>query len=235
MSGGCRTYIELSWSQMQEIIPDRELPHITWCTTGELAGFPLHAAGLYDGTHPDAFDLVVSSYTPTISALLTSSTDSSRVTSGILGVGQENTPGFSRISNTIVELANIREKSQGVSIPYLELKDDKATIDAVLSGMEQCDWVHFACHASQKVDDPTNSAFHLYDACQTATGAADLPDEAVHLAAGLLIAGYSGVIATLWSVYDEDAPEVSRDVYTSLLTRVYWTIYRQAEHYTARC
>ncbi|CAE6463551.1 unnamed protein product [Rhizoctonia solani] len=231
----------LNFLGVKEIIPDRELPHITWCTTGELAGFPLHAAGLYDGTHPDAFDLVVSSYTPTISALLTSSTDSSRVTSGILGVGQENTPGFSRISNTIVELANIREKSQGVSIPYLELKDDKATIDAVLSGMEQCDWVHFACHASQKVDDPTNSAFHLYDgslklfeitqrafknkglaflsACQTATGAADLPDEAVHLAAGLLIAGYSGVIATLWSVYDEDAPEVSRDVYTSLLTR----------------
>ncbi|CAE6411051.1 unnamed protein product [Rhizoctonia solani] len=216
------------------------LPHVTWCTTGDLAGLPLHAAGLYDNSQPDALDLIISSYTPTISALLASFPNLSSKFSGILTVGQEHTPGFPRISNTITELAVIKEKFQALSPTYIQLEDDNATIDAVLSGMERCSWVHFACHASQKGDDPTNSAFHLYDgglklaaitqksfnnkglaflsACQTATGAEDLPDEAVHLAAGLLMVGYPSVVATLWSIHDDDAPEVSRDVYMNLIT-----------------
>jgi CHAT domain-containing protein len=53
-------------------------------------------------------------------------------------------------------------------------------------------------------------------ACQTATGDEKVPDEAVHLAAGMLAAGYRGVIATMWSVMDQDAPQVARDVYGHL-------------------
>ncbi|CAE6435937.1 unnamed protein product, partial [Rhizoctonia solani] len=224
---------------IKEELPTEELPHITWCTTGDLVGLPLHAAGLHDSSQPGAFDLVVSSYTPTISALLTSFPGSSNF-SGILAVGQENTPGFPRLGNTRVELAVIKERSQFASSSNLQLEGEKATVDAVLKGMERCSWVHFACHASQNRDDPINSAFHLHDgnlklsritqtsfknkglaflsACETATGAEDLPDEAIHLAAGLLMTGYPSVIATLWSVYDEDAPEISRDVYAYLLT-----------------
>ncbi|CAE7142272.1 unnamed protein product [Rhizoctonia solani] len=218
-----------------------DLPRVTWCTTGELAGLPLHAAGLYDGSQPNAFDLIISAYTPTISALLASFSNSSIEFSGILAVGQANTPGFTRIGNTIEELASIKERCQAMSSAYTQLQDDKATVEAVLAEMERASWVHFACHASQKGDDPTNSAFHLYDgslslhqinqkplknkglaflsACQTATGTEDLPDEAVHLAAGLLIAGYPSVIGTLWSVYDEDAPEVSKELYTYLINQ----------------
>lgn len=71
--------------------------------------------------------------------------------------------------------------------------------------------VHFACHAVQDTTNPTQSGFILHDgrlelesimkmklpnarlaylsACQTATGDDQLSEEAVHLAAGMLMAG----------------------------------------------
>jgi CHAT domain-containing protein len=50
-------------------------------------------------------------------------------------------------------------------------------------------------------------------ACQTAQGDETLPEESVHLAAGMLLAGYGGVIATMWTIRDDDTPKVARDVY----------------------
>jgi CHAT domain-containing protein len=35
-------------------------------------------------------------------------------------------------------------------------------------------------------------------ACETAKGDANTPDEAMHLAASLLFAGFGGVVATMW-------------------------------------
>lgn len=45
-----------------------------------------------------------------------------------------------------------------------------------------------------------------------------MPEEAVHLAAGMLAAGFSTVFATMWSIGDADAPIVAKEVYTYLLT-----------------
>jgi CHAT domain-containing protein len=105
--------------------------------------------------------------------------------------------------------------------------------------MEEHDWVHLACHAHQNISDPTSSGFFLHDgvldlsainqrsfrnkglaflsACQTATGDETLPDEAIHLASGMLMAGYRSVIATMWSVMDDDAPFVADKVYAELM------------------
>ncbi|CEL56486.1 hypothetical protein RSOLAG1IB_07835 [Rhizoctonia solani AG-1 IB] len=105
--------------------------------------------------------------------------------------------------------------------------------------MEHHDWVHLACHAHQDTQDPTQSGFFLHDgsldlasinrrsltskglaflsACQTATGDEVLPDEAIHLASGMLMAGYSSVIGTMWSVEDVDAPFVADKVYGQLM------------------
>ncbi|CCO31301.1 hypothetical protein BN14_05340 [Rhizoctonia solani AG-1 IB] len=117
--------------------------------------------------------------------------------------------------------------------------DSQATTVAVLNAMEQHDWVHLACHAHQSVADATESGFFLHDgtldlasinqrsfgskglaflsACQTATGDEKLPDEAIHLASGMLMAGYRSVIATMWSVHDDDAPFVADKVYAELM------------------
>jgi CHAT domain-containing protein len=53
-------------------------------------------------------------------------------------------------------------------------------------------------------------------ACHTATGTKDLEEESIHLAAGMLSAGYRSVIGTMWSIMDHDAPNVTADVYEHL-------------------
>jgi CHAT domain-containing protein len=120
------------------------------------------------------------------------------------------------------------------------LVGEEATLATVIEEFKKSDWAHFACHGIQDRQDPLKSSLHVdkshkltlehlasikrdrdgglafLSACQTAKGHLDLPDEAVHLGAGMLIAGYTGVIATMWSVGDHDAPQVAVDVYEHL-------------------
>ncbi|KEP55066.1 aromatic di-alanine and TPR containing protein [Rhizoctonia solani 123E] len=215
-----------------------EMPHITWCPTGILSFLPIHAAGKYDQPHSKVSDFVVSSYTPTLTALLSPNSDSSNTRPRVLVVGQEATPGHNKLPGTTKELAYIENHARNFA-ELSQITNSKATAPAVLNAMEQHDWVHFACHAHQNVETPTKSGFFLHEstldldaitrrlfsqkglaflsACQTATGDEKLPDEAVHLASGMLMAGYSSVIATMWSVMDEDAPFIADKVYGQLM------------------
>ncbi|QRV75571.1 CHAT domain protein [Ceratobasidium sp. AG-Ba] len=213
-----------------------ERPHITWCTTGAMSFLPLHAAGLYDGHSLNTFDIVVSSYTPTLRALLFHKSPSS-TQSGLLAVGQATSLGQAPLPKTVDELKTIGRYSS--TILYHELEGASATVDATLAAMQTHSWVHLACHAVQDRSNPSKSAFYLHDglltleeitrrqfkhkglaflsACQTATGDDSLPDEAAHLAAGMLIAGYPSIIATMWWIMDEDAPFIADIVYSELL------------------
>ncbi|EUC61360.1 aromatic di-alanine and TPR containing protein [Rhizoctonia solani AG-3 Rhs1AP] len=214
------------------------LPHITWCPTGVVSFLPLHAAGDYDQPKSRIFDYAISSYTPTLTALLAPMSNSLNRDCRVLAIGQANTPGQSALPGTTKELARMKSHTQGKA-EYTQLTGDQATVKAVLDAMEQHNWVHLACHAHQNVEDPTKSGFHLHDgtldlasinrqsfknkglaflsACQTATGDEKLPDEAIHLASGMLMAGYPSVVATMWSVHDEDAPFVADKVYEQLV------------------
>ncbi|KAL5634526.1 hypothetical protein ACGC1H_002545 [Rhizoctonia solani] len=215
-----------------------DLPHITWCPTGVMSFLPLHAAGDYDRPRSRVFDYVMSSYTPTLAALLESTPYLLSRDSRILAIGQAATPGHAPLTGTTKELAYVKAQTQGKA-EYSQLIDDRATTTAVLDAMGKHDWVHLACHAHQNVADATQSGFFLHDgvldlasinrrsfkgkglaflsACQTATGDEQLPDEAVHLASGMLMAGYKSVIATMWSVDDSDAPLVADKVYSQLM------------------
>ncbi|QRW18631.1 CHAT domain protein [Rhizoctonia solani] len=215
-----------------------QMPHITWCPTGALTFLPLHAAGDYDQPGSRVFDHVISSYTPTLTALLASAPTVPRRAPRLLAVGQMATSGYSQLPGTARELASIRAHAHNRA-EYSQLTGSKATATAVLDAMEEHDWVHLACHAHQNVTDPTKSGFFLHggrldlaaitrqsfkskglaflSACQTATGDEKLPDEAIHLASGMLMAGYRSVTATMWSVIDEDAPVVADMVYSRLL------------------
>ncbi|CCO37745.1 hypothetical protein BN14_11904 [Rhizoctonia solani AG-1 IB] len=203
--------------------PAKDLPHITWCPTGAMTFLPLHAAGDYTQTRSRVFDYVISSYTPTLTALLASTPTQLNRAPRVLAIGQPSTPGCLPLPGVVKEL-------EGIKAP---------TAAAALDAMEKCDWVHMACHAHQNVADPTKSGFFLHggtldlatitqrsfrnkglaflSACQTATGDEKLPDEAIHLASGMLMAGYSSVIGTMWSVVDEDAPFVADMVYEQLM------------------
>ncbi|KAJ7838981.1 hypothetical protein B0H13DRAFT_2102518 [Mycena leptocephala] len=74
-------------------------------------------------------------------------------------------------------------------------------------------WVHFACHGVQSVSHLTQSALLLAGSERLTL----LEEESVHLAAGMQLAGYRGVIATRWTIMDNDAPQVASDVYEHLL------------------
>ncbi|KAJ2927315.1 hypothetical protein H1R20_g9781, partial [Candolleomyces eurysporus] len=220
---------------------------IWWCPTGPLTFLPLHAAGIYTSEIPETLsDYAVSSYIPTV-AVLTERVKSTRIIpeekSGLLLVSQPNAPGYPFIPGTRTEIERIAQKinESQATIRTLRLEDENATVKAGTEGMESYSCVHLACHASQDIEEPLKSGFYLHDgrlelsaimkshiksagfaflsACQTSTGDHKLSEEAVHLAAGMLAAGYRSVVATMWSIQDKYAPEVAEDFYADLLLR----------------
>ncbi|CAE6536021.1 unnamed protein product [Rhizoctonia solani] len=181
----------LDFLQFQNDISMGTLPHITWCPTGPMSFLPLHAAGDYDQSGSRVFDYVISSYTPTLTALLGAAPSSLSPASRVLAIAQAHTPGHTPLPGTTSELAYVKAHVQNKA-DYLQLIDRHATAMNVLDAMDQHDWVHLACHAHQDVEDPTKSGFFLYEgtldltsinrrsfknkglaflsACQTATG-----------------------------------------------------------------
>ncbi|KAI9573088.1 CHAT domain-containing protein [Boletus coccyginus] len=235
-----------------------DLSRIFWCPTGPFVSLPIHAAGFYDVQHAQpghkVSDFVVSSYVPTLS-ILTLSPNSSTAPIGdlrLLTVRQPPSDGLSHLPGVATELTYIREvvkDSASAHVTLLESSD--GTVEEVLSLMKEADWVHFACHGVQDAANPTNSGLCLADqrrlklgdmialsrprgglaflsACQTAMGDAVLSDEAVHIAAGMLFAGYGGVVGTMWSISDKLAPDVARDVYGQLFRNGTRPDYREA-------
>ncbi|CAG8633266.1 16354_t:CDS:2, partial [Acaulospora colombiana] len=215
------------------------LPRIWWCATGSLAFLPIHAAGVYDSSSADnqLSNYVISSYTPTVSALLESTNLRVASTFKLLSVIQPSAPGASKIPNTKEELGCIRRRLD--DRPHVVLEGAEGTKARVQKGMEDCNWLHLACHGVQKPEEPTKSALILEDghltleeiirlnlpnaefaflsACQTTTGDENLSEEAVHIAGGMLLAGYRGVVATMWSIQDDLAPKVADEFYAHIM------------------
>jgi CHAT domain-containing protein len=110
--------------------------------------------------------------------------------------------------------------------------------DEVLRLMPEATVLHLACHGVQNAKDPLKSGFIMHDkmmevadlmrlnlpkarlaflsACDTAQGDMERPDEALHLAATMLYAGFKSVVGTMWSMGDVDGPIVARTVYEEL-------------------
>jgi CHAT domain-containing protein len=155
----------------------------------------------------------------------------------LLSVIQPSAPGTSYIPNTEKELECIRNRFTDQN--HIVLEGAEGTKKQVMKEMEDCNWLHLACHGVQKPEEPTKSALILQDghltleeiiglnlpnaefaflsACQTTTGDEKLSEEAVHIAGGLLLAGYRGVAATMWSIQDELAPEVADEFYAQIM------------------
>ncbi|KAF8522391.1 CHAT domain-containing protein [Gautieria morchelliformis] len=208
-------------------------PNLWWCPTGPFTFLPIHAAGMYNAGEPQCVsDYVVSSYTPTITALLGDMPVSDPFK--MMVVIEPNTPNQNELPYTIDELQRIESH-----VPEKDLiKFNSANVKEVLLYLPTISIAHFACHGYQHPENPLESALMLYGgplkvskltkqptpnvrlaflgACQTATGDKTLPDEAIHVASTLLFAGFQGVIATMWSICDEDGPKVADAFYKYL-------------------
>jgi CHAT domain-containing protein len=186
---------------------------------------PVHAAGIYQGLGQECCaDYVVSSYAPTLTALLRAQNQARVHATGqaqmvSIAVERAHDPALSplpcvgRETRQIVDIAT----SSGVrtsSLPATVAKDE------VIGAFQSANVVHLACHGIQdsgaphesrfclgstdlavsdliRVDLP-NAFFAFLSACDTAKGTQKHADEVVHLAATMLFAGFQSVAATMW-------------------------------------
>ncbi|KAI0356767.1 hypothetical protein OH77DRAFT_1476957 [Trametes cingulata] len=213
---------------------------IWWCPTGPLALLPIHAAGPYEDDAPGLPELVISSYIPTLHSLLRAH-EASRQRFSLLAIGHAETPGQTPLPAVRKELATIQRacaRLSHLSTPTI-MEGPSATSLSVSSALPSYTWLHFSCHAYQDPSHPFKSAFFMHDAplrlgvlmqldlsrvqfaflsaCLTSAGDERLPDESIHLAAGLQFAGVRAAVATLWSVDDRSAAWMAERVYAHLM------------------
>lgn len=158
-------------------------PRLWWCPTGPLTVLPLHSAGFHDDP-PSAgrrtvIDRAVSSYTPTLRALLEARAPDRRLASASSSSNAENTNAENRdetadrllhvvLENTPDQLPldATHERAAFTSIDNsrrAELLGQAATREAVLTALPQYRWVHFTCHGDQNLQDPSRGGLQLYD------------------------------------------------------------------------
>ena len=210
-------------------------PRVWWSPTGPLNFLPLHAAGRYPAQDGQAvLDRVVSSYAPTIRALLHAQSRPAAPQRRLLSVAMSQTPGQAPLPATLAEAEALVRRLGGEN----PLVDAAATRGNVGSALASASWAHFACHAHSDPASPSNSHLLLHDrpmsvaevsrlrlehaelaylsACSTARGSAKLADEAIHIASAFQLAGYRHVIGALWSVDDTTAAGVAEGFYRRL-------------------
>lgn len=212
---------------------------IWWCPTGPLAFLPIHAAGPYEDGALGVPDLVISSYTSTLQSLLRAHGGLTSQKLSMLAVGMPETPDLNPLPAVRKELETIDTACARFAHTPTFMVGPAATTLAVSRALPQHTWLHFSCHAYQDPSYAFDSAFFLHNgslslgalmqldltrvqfaflsACLTSAGDARLPDECIHLAAGMQFAGVSSTVATLWTVDDRAAAFVTSKVYGRLM------------------
>lgn len=213
-----------------------EWRRLWWCPTGLLTLLPLHAAGDHSAEGPDrptVLDRVVSSYTPTLRALVEARKPlpDDGPPPKMLVVTVPDAPGVPPLGLVGPMAERIEARFGDDCTP---LTGPEATADRVRAELLQHRWVHLACHGDQNLDDPSRGGLWLFDrlltvaevgaghyqaefafllGCKTATGGVALADEAITLAAALHYTGFRHVIGTLWTVYEGAGKQVAEAVY----------------------
>jgi CHAT domain-containing protein len=121
---------------------------------------------------------------------------------------------------TLDELRKVEQYVSKDCLVKLGIPEATASVDNVALHLSDTSIAHFACHGRQNRTNPLDSALILDDgplpvsrimktsmpnaslvslcACETAMGDDSVPDEAMHLAATMLFAGFRGAVATMW-------------------------------------
>jgi CHAT domain-containing protein len=169
---------------------------------------------------------VVSSYTPTLSALLNAQNKAPQTAPShldMLAIGED-----ARALRTLPRLLFVESELITVEDTAKASKRDctvdtiphHATVEGVTARIQAAHFVHLACHGTQDQTSALNSGFHLSDnkltiselmdlnldkawfaylsACETAKTDAQQPDQVVHIASAMLHAGFKSVVATMW-------------------------------------
>jgi CHAT domain-containing protein len=183
---------------------------------------PLHAAGIFEGMSQDHLaDYVISSYTPTVTALyrLLGEAQISTASTKVLLVAQPTSIGLSSLMNVATEVDLIRSL-----VPpehTTSLGDGKgSSVQEALDAMRSANVLHLACHGHQDQRNPLDCGFELQDgrltlgqlmklnipdsqlaylsACDSAGMDESRPDEGLNLVGAMIFVGFQSVIGTMW-------------------------------------
>ena len=214
---------------------------IWWCPTSVLCSLPLHAMGPIpsdDGKLRYFLDLYISSYTPSLSALIQSRNQNS-------GSRSSDLPSILLVAQTDPSLPTVGSEIQVVQALDTEvtsLVSKDAIPERVLDGFHRHQFVHFACHGTLEVNKPFEAGFELHggkrltllnivradlptaefaflSACHTAeVTEGSIMDEGLHLAAAVQYCGFRSVVGTMWAMVDEDGRELAENFYKALFS-----------------
>ena len=215
---------------------------IWWCPTAEFSVLPLHAAGPFRKGQQNLPHLYISSYTPTLTALIRArrpdSSNTATEQKRFIAIGQANAAGESELPSVCAELDNIRHRVDGPAT-FTRIDGEASCVSRVVEELGQNEWAHFACHGLPNPNQPFDSAFAMRDghftvqriigcdlknpefaylsACHTTVGDKESPDEVIHLASAMQFAGFRSVIGTMWGVDDWLASEIASTFYTYMV------------------
>jgi hypothetical protein len=216
---------------------------IWWCPTSVFYSLPLHAMGPIPSKDSDSdkqyfMDLYISSYIPTLSALVQSRdcnpTSQSFDRPSLLLVAQTD-PSLPKVGGEI-------DVIQGLNMQVTSLISENATAGAVVNQLRNHPFVHFACHSTLEPGKPFDAAFELHgderltlleivrshlptgefaflSACHTAELTEEsIADEVLHLAAAVQYCGFRSVVGTMWAMVDEDGRDLAKHFYKSMFS-----------------
>jgi CHAT domain-containing protein/tetratricopeptide (TPR) repeat protein len=191
---------------------------------GLLALLPLHAAwSEQNGERTYALDLAAIRYVPSARVL-----GAARRISASSGSGQALVVSDPAPVHSAAPLSNAAAEAEVVAAWYEQpvlLEHSAATREDTLAALPAARVAHFCCHGGTDWDERLRSGLLLANdevltvadllslrlegsrlavlsACETAIVGTRLPDEVLALPSALLQAGFAGVIASMWSVFD---------------------------------
>ena len=221
----------------------RDGPRIWWIPTGEIARFPLHAAGHHE--RPGAasvFARAVSSYATTLTSLWQATTSTAREAGPVgesftLALAMPETPSLGPagdLPSALAEAGTVRRHFPAARVLIGPDAGRRETVSAI----RNASIAHLACHAVTVLADPARGHLLVHDgavpiaelqalpawrrglaflsACSTADVPGKIPDESVHLASAFQLIGFEHVVGTIWPAPDDIALPVATGFYASV-------------------
>jgi CHAT domain-containing protein len=214
---------------------------IWWCPTAQFALLPLHAAGPYAKKSHNFADLYISSYTPTLAALIRARQRIARdasTSAHFVAIGQGNPDKGKVLRRVAAEVDDVARRVTPI-LPFTSLMESDATVQRALDALNRHQWVHLACHGMPNRKKPFESSFTMRDgpltitdiirprlhtpqfaflsACHTTVGHESSPDESIHLTAAIQFSGFPSVIGSMWSVDDDVIGKIVSAFYDNMV------------------
>ena len=205
----------------------RRRPRLMICSTGPFTQLPIHAAGTKDEGCSDYFVPSYTPTLGVLLAGRRNYQPIRRADARVLLAAVPKPFKWAHLPYAVQEVEHIKNvvpEQQFISIPSNVGPDsggtDNASSTDVLSNLPGATILHLACHGHHDAANALNSGFVMRDnmltvtqlmklnlpnsflaflsACETAKSAEAQPDQAIHLAATMLFAGFKSVIGTMW-------------------------------------